>query len=109
MANSKIARGALSGATTRAFNKNEASYKKKTAANNSRFKDSGTAGAAEKKKRQAKINEKTLTTTKAIAKKSNTDSENISRYGKDAMKSRGFATMPNTKAKAKKKPMTKKK
>jgi hypothetical protein len=105
MASSKIAKSKAYDSYNRALKKENNRSNKQIISTISRFSDSGTTGNKEAIKRLKKAKVTHEATMRAISKKTLTDIDNVDRYGKGAMKSRGFATMPNTKAKPKLKTM----
>ena len=69
-----------------------ADYKSQRDALRNRFGDSGTSGEAELGKRLAALDKKFGKALLASDNKLVEDATNIKRYGKDAMKGKGFAT-----------------
>ena len=72
--------------------KARADYKSQRDALRNRFGDSGTSGEAELGKRLAALDIKFGKALLASDNKLGEDATNIKRYGKDSMKSKGFAT-----------------
>jgi len=107
MASSKLAKSKVYDSYNRALKKENKRANKKTSSIIGRFSDSGRTGGAEGSKRLKKADSTHDKNKRAISKKTLTDLDNVDRYGKHAMKSRGFGTMPNTKAKPKAKPKAK--
>ena len=56
-----------------------------------KYKDRGTAGKAQMKKELKALDAQVSRKVDKINAKKDTDSKNVKKYGKDAMKSRGFA------------------
>ena len=56
-----------------------------------KYKDSGTSGKAQMKKELKALDAKVERQADKIHGKEYSDSKNVKKYGKDAMKSRGFA------------------
>jgi hypothetical protein len=91
MSSSKIAKKASFDNESKNFDKSFDSYYEKKKSITSRYKDSGTSGKEQMKKELLALEKKWGKQTKKRIAKGMEDDTNIAKYGKDAMKGRGFA------------------
>ena len=88
---SKRARKANDEAFVSKLTKDIAKFKKDEKAIRDRYKDSGISGAGQMRKELDALKKKKDATVAKHSSKNATDNINVGNYGKDAMKSRGFA------------------
>ena len=91
MASSKVAKKATTSNQLTAGHKQYDNTAKEIARIKARYKDAGSSGKAQMKKELEALSKEVKRKNSKRLDKATEDFKNISRYGKDAMKSRGFA------------------